>query len=838
MGSVLIRIALIVLLASPLSYAQHDTPMEVLINIANAEERFISTPVFIEDDREAAYLETYLKDYSLLKLNIPLLSSLMEKEEEFITISLPSPKGGTFEMNLVNFDIRSEDFAIYEKVGESKVKIESPDALFYRGVLNRGTDSHAGFSFFEDRVYGLFGTLEHGNIILALDPINPGKNGENYIVYLESDMDFERSMKCNSDKLDLFEDYSDVSRSNVYETCEDIDVEVEATYKLFLQKGGSTSTSNYISAFFNNVSILYRNENIYTSLKNIIINTSPDDYGSLNGSSAKLNKYAENVQNTYQSAGAELAHLVDYNEPGLGGIAWINAMCVNYAFYSSINSHYGAYAYSSIEDTYQEFPDFSMTVFMFTHEMGHNLGSRHTQSCSWEGGPIDNCAAVENGDCSPGPAPTNGGTIMSYCHTQASVGINFSLGFGELPGNKIRSLTKQKTCTETYIPSEYVVSNPTQTITANRECTTADGWTYYYNDNNSASTSDDELLLAVRKDGEDIGNLDDGTLVVQIKTSSNAGSGSTHINDPGYDVGDDWHVMNRWFELYPTNEPSNPVTVRFPYTDQDYNDVLANQATVSSHKDLIFYKINNPGDPNPDNGHSSVSNGDILFYENANSSSLTEWKYINDGNGRHIAEFQVSSFSGGGGGFSEQSSSVVPVELMTYKASKEYGNAVLEWATSSEVNNDFFTIERSGDGKNFEPIGKLKGMGESYTVNEYKFIDRAPLKGINYYRLIQHDFNGQISDLGTRSLLFESTIDVQIFPNPNRTNVLNVNLEITGANKEYSIQITDLSGRLVHNSSLGLHADKTVDISDLLAGMYMVKIQNGSDSSVHKLIKE
>ena len=86
-------------------------------------------------------------------------------------------------------------------------------------------------------------------------------------------------------------------------------------------------------------------------------------------------------------------------------------------------------------------PTYSWNVEVITHELGHNFGSPHTQSCSWPGGALDNCYATEEG-CPPGPAPTNGGTIMSYCHLTLT-GINFANGFGIYPGNLIRSRTQE-----------------------------------------------------------------------------------------------------------------------------------------------------------------------------------------------------------------------------------------------------------------------------------------------------------------------------------------------------------------------------------------------------------
>jgi hypothetical protein len=101
----------------------------------------------------------------------------------------------------------------------------------------------------------------------------------------------------------------------------------------------------------------------------------------------------------------DLAHLAALGGSNLGGVAWLDVLCF---------PSYG-YAYSNISASYNTVPTYSWTIEVMTHEMGHNLGSSHTQSCSWPGGAIDNCYTTEGG-CPRGPAPTNGGTIMSYCH--------------------------------------------------------------------------------------------------------------------------------------------------------------------------------------------------------------------------------------------------------------------------------------------------------------------------------------------------------------------------------------------------------------------------------------
>ena len=99
-------------------------------------------------------------------------------------------------------------------------------------------------------------------------------------------------------------------------------------------------------------------------------------------------------------------------------------------------------------------PTYSWDVNVFSHEMGHNFGSRHTHNCIWNGNStqIDDCGNV-HGSGTPGSCydsqnpiiPSGGGTIMSYCHND-NVGINFSLGFGQQPGDVIRNNYNNASC--------------------------------------------------------------------------------------------------------------------------------------------------------------------------------------------------------------------------------------------------------------------------------------------------------------------------------------------------------------------------------------------------------
>ncbi|HRH67858.1 MAG TPA: hypothetical protein PLU53_16300, partial [Bacteroidia bacterium] len=93
--------------------------------------------------------------------------------------------------------------------------------------------------------------------------------------------------------------------------------------------------------------------------------------------------------------------------------------------------------------------------------------------------------------------------------------------------------------------------------------------------------------------------------------------------------------------------------------------------------------------------------------------------------------------------------SPLPIELLSFTAHSVDNGCKLEWVTATEINNDYFTLERSHNGKDFEEIRKLKGAGNASHILSYSSIDEHPFSGVSYYRLKQTDYDGhfQYSDL-------------------------------------------------------------------------------------------
>ncbi|MCI0472779.1 MAG: T9SS type A sorting domain-containing protein, partial [Ignavibacteria bacterium] len=133
------------------------------------------------------------------------------------------------------------------------------------------------------------------------------------------------------------------------------------------------------------------------------------------------------------------AHWISTRTDISGGIAWVGTLCQPF----NPGDSSGRYAISVIDNQLIPFPQYSWVVNVVVHEMGHNLGSNHTHSCIWPGGPIDSCFNIE-GVCYSGPQIPRVGTVMSYCHLNSS--INLAFGFGPLPGDTIRAHVRRAPC--------------------------------------------------------------------------------------------------------------------------------------------------------------------------------------------------------------------------------------------------------------------------------------------------------------------------------------------------------------------------------------------------------
>jgi hypothetical protein len=201
----------------------------------------------------------------------------------------------------------------------------------------------------------------------------------------------------------------------------------------------------------------------------------------------------------------------------------------------------------------------------------------------------------------------------------------------------------------------------------------------------------------------------------------------------------------------------------------------------------------------------------------------------------NVATFQAIEFSSGDyfSVGSTSNSNALPVEFVDFSAILIQGKVELSWATLSEINNDFFTIERTVDGINWQQINTVEGAGNSNVKINYKSSDKSPLSGISYYRIKQTDYDGKIAYSKEKGINNTNSNSFKIYPNPFKNTIV---IEAM-PNELQNIEVYSLLGINLSNKIKITKSSKNrliLDLSNLEKGVYIVK----SDFSSHRIIKK
>lgn len=143
--------------------------------------------------------------------------------------------------------------------------------------------------------------------------------------------------------------------------------------------------------------------------------------------------------------------------------------------------------------------------------------------------------------------------------------------------------------------------------------------------------------------------------------------------------------------------------------------------------------------------------------------------------------------------------SFLPVTLLYFTAKVSSENIELNWSTATEINNDYFTLERSSNGSDFYPIEKIKGSGNSTKTLLYKTYDQHPNAFINYYTLKQTDFNGKIQYSKIIFANFKDNNDFSIYPNPSNGSEFSISLSGLQNNEKILVVMEDITGRTIYS---------------------------------------
>jgi hypothetical protein len=626
------------------SFATSKTRMEVAVERHQQQAQYVPVNNLWETDPgfSSASVTAHVKKSQGVVANTTVQNALLTQKPAGIVLAVPTADGRVYELELMSFDFFSDAFKVATNANGVVSDFAYNKGVYYRGVVKNVPGSIASFSIFADEMYGVFSIPNVGDFVVAPNTLQTPRVKDHYVVFNDQDaVEARPSDGCGTDFLPKMPKSTKEGAKNVYNTCKDVEEFIKVDYDTYLDYGGNaaavTAVTNYMTALYNMIATLYRNEGVYTSIRRIEVNTTVDVYSGISTKSSHNYLYQMDDEFNGNLYGADLCMLVTNINSGMGGVAWLNALCAT----ATPGTNYGPYSFSNIRSNFNTnltiLPSYHWDIEVITHEMGHNLGSPHTHSCVW--GPnndqaIDWCGPTYDSDledCStpvPNPTGTVGGTIMSYCHLLGSVGIKFANGFGPEPGQVVRDFVDNSSCATAYVVTA-PLATADDTLVANRECTDGN-ITYYFQDNNDARESNDKIVLAIRKNGNDIGDLNDAPAQFNVETITgvdyNTGKAQTIPMPAGVAGIDKALASYRYWKMRVTQQPTTDVELLYNFLRTDVNDLDAATTKSINVLDVNMYMATSGAvNVDPAMGLASAAATDLKFYSPGTASTTTQY---------------------------------------------------------------------------------------------------------------------------------------------------------------------------------------------------------------------
>ena len=285
-------------------------------------------------------------------------------------------------------------------------------------------------------------------------------------------------------------------------------------------------------------------------------------------------------------------------------------------------------------------------------------------------------------------------------------------------------------------------------------------------------------------------------------------------------------IFRVYMEVKPGVGGPNDSFPFFNYSgNQMPNEIYYNPAATGYLANVPNSSNVNPSDPgiiptNPDTNP--------WFYWPYSSMSTTYWSAPSGYGAQGVSSFRY-------GGFSEGTElDPLPVEYASFNAiyNAKAHEVAVQWTTAMELNNSHFTVEHSVDGENWMALSVVEGNGTTYEQIDYEYIHNQPVRGANFYRLIQEDFDGTQAPSNTIMVyVSESELapNIRLYPNPSFGTL---NIEGTSNPKVTVFNTAGVSLLVSENQN-------TIDLSHLKTGVYFIQVEDASGiTSKHRFIKE
>ena len=380
----------------------------------------------------------------------------------------------------------------------------------------------------------------------------------------------------------------------------------------------------------------------------------------------------------------------------------------------------------------------------------------------------------------------------------------------------------------TFPTSILLATAPESNLILVKQCENA-GWTYYAPASNST-----KWLIGINW-------AVDGTLSPLNSTAKNAAqvkitldAAPTSAENIPLQQGI-WTTGRYWDVSIGANTINEPVNIRYYFDPAEINAIntAANAFAIANGGVYIpakFFKtVGSAFNPATQVTYNNINSGNVITLTPNTTPTGTH-------NSVPYVEFTaISSFSGGGA-FAQVGVTPLPVELLSFSGKNQNNTNILTWATTNEVNNAYFEIERSNNAIDFVKIGVVNANTINESIKNYNFTDVSFSETANYYRLKQIDNNGKTDYSKVIAIKSgkNTDISVDIYPNPSKnTFIIDVNGDISA---KYSVVVYDMQGRSVVNTEFS--GNKCViSLDNYVSGVYFVKINSENCIITRKIVK-
>lgn len=285
------------------------------------------------------------------------------------------------------------------------------------------------------------------------------------------------------------------------------------------------------------------------------------------------------------------------------------------------------------------------------------------------------------------------------------------------------------------------------------------------------------------------------------------------------------------YGTYNVNSPLDHVsTVEYWTMDKISGNANLNKMIALFAKDLAFSYITNINDAN-------------LVVAHWNGSAWEDYGHFSN-TSENIQSNTFTSFSPFTFG-SKTPSNPLPVELLSFSAALHNDIIDITWSTASELNSDYFVVQRSADMNSSADIATVNAAGINNSTLNYAAVDEHPLTGVNYYRLKEVDYDGNTTYSDWVAVAYNPSQNVSsvnlvnIYPNP--ANGGNINVVFTSESQNINAELYDCQGKLLQkiipSPSEISNSIIQINISDLPQGIYIVTISDGKTFSSQRFIK-